>query len=132
MYKGRIGSSLYKNSLWHYTQWRIKFPWLYPTCDIVNQLGAGSNIVILRGFSYVIKTVHIHILKLAPPFWSTASWVAGIDQKTTSLTDKLNLALNLQSSHRAVVFPNSIHRSILAVDNLVRCVQAIRPNESCT
>lgn len=55
--------------------------------------------------------------------------ICGIDRKTTGLTDKLNLALNLQSSHREVVFPDSIHRSILAVDNLVRCVHAIRPNE---
>ena len=58
--------------------------------------------------------------------------ICGIDRKITGLTDKLNLALNLQISHRAVVFPDSIHRSILAVDNLVRCVHAIRPNASCT
>ena len=42
--------------------------------------------------------VHIRILKLVAPCWSTALQNGGIDRKQTGLTDKLNL------TYRVVVF----------------------------
>ena len=76
-----------------------------PVSKILNKLMNFPNSIVPRSplffylpfaftiieVTYIIKTLHICILKLAPPSWSRALYMAvygGFHQKQTGLTDK--------------------------------------------